>query len=72
MPHISDELLTAFQRIAHDAAALAACVQRDDTGDIIGHQFVGNGNGGNLSQETLLAKDAVQRTLHALNNIKEG
>lgn len=67
MPEISDQQLQAFRQVAHDGAALAASVQRDDTGDIIGLNFTGNGNGGNLSQETLLRKDALQRSLIDLN-----
>lgn len=63
MPEISEQLLSALHQVAHDAAALAESVQRDETGDMIGGQFIGNGNGGNLSQTTLIAKGALQRSL---------
>ena len=69
MPEISEIHLAALHLVAHDAAALAASVQRDDTGDLIGQQFTGNGNGGNLSQASLLAKDNLQRSLHDLNEL---
>ena len=76
MPEISETHLAALHKVAHDAAALAASVQRDDTGDLIGLQFTGNGNGGNLSQTSLLAKDNLQRSLNDLNKLpaagKEG
>lgn len=73
MPLISDEHLASFHRVAHDAAALAAAVQRDETGDMIAGQFVGNGNGGNMSRNTLLVKGNLQRSLNDLNNLsKEG
>lgn len=72
MPEISEAALAAFQLVAHDAAALAASVQRDDTGDLIGLQFTGNGNGGNLSQASLLAKDNLQRSLNDLNALPAG
>ena len=72
MHEISETHLAALHRVAHDAAALAASVQRDDTGDLIGLQFTGNGNGGNLSQASLLAKDNLQRSLHDLNALPGG
>lgn len=72
MPEISEQQLSAFHRVAHDAAALAASVQRDETGDMIGGQFVGNGNGGNLSRETLLVKGNLQRSLNDLNSLPAG
>lgn len=56
-------------RLFSDAKALADSIQRDETGDMIGGQFVGNGNGGNLSTPSLQAKGRLQRTLNA---IKEG
>ena len=71
MPEISELQLRAFRQVAHDAAALAASVQRDETGDMIAGQFVGNGNGGNLSQTTLIAKGAVQRSLIDLNKTED-
>lgn len=70
MPEISERQLAAFHQVAHDAAALAASIQRDETGDMIGGQFVGNGNGGNLSQDSLRAKGRLQLSLSDLN--KEG
>lgn len=63
MPEISETRLAALHQVAHDAAALAESVQRDETGDMIGGQFVGNGNGGNLSTPTLIKKGALQRSL---------
>jgi hypothetical protein len=58
--------------VAHDAADLAACVQRDETGDMIAGQFVG-GNGGNLSRTTLQAKGRLQLSLNSLpDGGKEG
>lgn len=71
MPEISDQLLAALHRVAHDAAALSASVQRDETGDLIGGQFTGNGNGGNLSRETLLMKGNLQRSLNDLNALPD-
>lgn len=71
MPEISEIHLAALHRVAHDAAALAASVQRDETGDMIGGQFTGNGNGGNLSRDTLLVKGNLQRSLHDLNSIPD-
>lgn len=70
MPEISESQLAAFRKVAHDAAALAASIQRDETGDMIAGQFVGNGNGGNLSQDSLRAKGRLQLSLSDLN--KEG
>lgn len=71
MPEISETKLAALHRVAHDAAALAENVQRDETGDMIGGQFAGNGNGGNLSQPTLIAKGALQRSLGDLAKMEK-
>ena len=65
MPFITDADLAALHLIAHDAAALAACVQRDETGDMVAGQFVG-GNGGNTSRTTLQAKGRLQLSLSSL------
>lgn len=70
MPEISEQQLAAFRQVAHDAAALAASVQRDETGDMIGQQFVGNGNGGNLSLATIRLNAALQRSLADLTNLE--
>lgn len=72
MPEISNCQLAAFHKVAHDAAALAASVQRDETGDIIGDTFTGNSNGGNLSRTTLLVKGNLQRSLNDLNALPDG
>ena len=69
MPEISEQLLATLHKIAHSAAALAASVQRDETGDMIAGQFVGNGNGGNLSRATLLANGNLQRDLSDLKTL---
>lgn len=39
---------------------------------MIAGQFVGNGNGGNLSRETLLVKGNLQRSLNDLNALPAG
>lgn len=70
VPEISEHLLAALHQVAHDAAALAASVQRDETGDMVAGQFVGNGNGGNLSQDSLRAKGRLQLSLDDLNKMK--
>lgn len=71
MPEISEQLLAALHQVAHDAADFVASVQRDETGDMIGGQFVGNGNGGNLSTPTLIKKGALQRSLIDLNKTEK-
>lgn len=70
MPEISETRLAALHQVAHDAAALAESVQRDETGDMIGQQFVGNGNGGNLSLATIKLNAALQRSLADLTNLE--
>ena len=65
MPEISESRLAALHQIAHAAADLAQCVQRDETGDMVAGQFVG-GNGGNLSRTTLQAKGRLQLSLSSL------
>jgi len=72
MPEISETALAAFRRVAHDAAAVAAGIQRDETGDMIGQQFTGNGNGGNISRHTLLLNGNLQRSLNDLNKLPSG
>ncbi|MHA6731786.1 hypothetical protein [Devosia sp. A369] len=66
MPEISERLLAAFHQVAHDAAALAKSIQHDETGDLIAGQFVGNGNGGNISRESLRALGQLQFSLNEL------
>lgn len=51
-----------------DATDVADSIQRDETGDIIGTTFTGNGNGGNLSLPSLKAKGRLQIRL---NDIKQ-
>jgi hypothetical protein len=70
MPKISRLRLAALQKVADDAAALSASVQRDETGDMIGQQFVGNGNGGNLSLATIKLNAALQRGLAHLAQLE--
>lgn len=76
MPEISETELAALHQVAHHAAAVAAGIQRDETGDMIGQQFTGNGNGGNISRHTLLLNGNLQRSLNDLNKLsadsKEG
>jgi len=73
MPEVSEQQLAAFHRVMHEAAAFAASIQRDETGDIIGDHFTGNGNGGNISRESLIAKSRLQLSLNALTiSSKEG
>ncbi len=67
MPEISETLLAAHHRVAHTAAAVAAKIQQDETGDIIGTSFTGNGNGGNMSTDLLRLKGQLQLDLAALN-----
>lgn len=57
-------------RLFDDAKALADSIQRDETGDMIGGQFVGNGNGGNLSTPSLKAKGRLQLTLNDIKKLK--
>lgn len=65
MPEISASHLAALHHVAHAAADLAQCVQRDETGDMVAGQFVG-GNGGNTSRATLHAKGRLQLSLNSL------
>ena len=67
MPETTELELIRLRRVAHDAAAFAASIQWDLTGDAIGHQFIGNGNGGMISPESQINKDALQRSLIDLN-----
>lgn len=75
MPEISDQLLAAFHKVAHDAAALSAAVQFDDTGAMVAGHLQG-GNGGLLSRETLHKAGLLQLSLNDLNKVpgkgKEG
>ncbi len=66
MPQISEAALAALHKVAHDAAAVCASINRDENGDMIAGQFVGNGNGGNISRGTLQANGQLQLSLSAL------
>lgn len=70
MPEISEQHLASLHQVAHDAAALAKSIQRDETGDIIGDQYIGNGNGGNISKPTLILNGNLQRSLLKLNEVE--
>jgi hypothetical protein len=61
---VSPEAMTLYA----DTKDFADCIQRDETGDLIGNTFTGNGNGGNLSTPSLRAKGKVQRDI---NDIKQ-
>ena len=52
-----------------DTKDFADCIQRDETGDLIGNTFTGNGNGGNLSTPSLRAKGKVQRDINDINQM---
>ncbi|MEO9297599.1 hypothetical protein [Devosia alba] len=67
MPWISETELAARRRVEDTAAAVAAKIQQDETGDIIGTTFTGNGNGGNMSTELLRLKGQLQLDLAALH-----
>lgn len=72
MPEISETELACLHQVAHDAATLAASVQRDETGDMIAGRYVGNGNGGNLSRESLVALGRLQHSLNTLSEREAG
>lgn len=52
-----------------DTKDFADSIQRDETGDLIGNTFTGNGNGGNLSTPSLRAKGKVQRDINDITNM---
>lgn len=70
MPEISDQLLAAFHKVAHDGAALLAAVQFDDSGAMVAGHLQG-GNGGLLSGETLRLAGLLQLSLNHLNKLPE-
>lgn len=49
-----------------DAAAVVAQIDRDESGDMIGGQYVGNGNGGNISRDTLKANGRLKLRINSL------
>ena len=75
MPEISDRLLAALHKVAHDAAALRARVDHDENGTMTAGRLMG-GNGGLLSRETLHSAGLLELSLSDLNELstdsKEG
>jgi hypothetical protein len=71
VPEISEIELAKLHKVAHCAAAVEQAIRRDETGDIIGEQYTGNGNGGNISRQTLLLNGNLYRALNDLNKVPD-
>lgn len=62
-----DERTAVLELVAREAKALAASVSHDESGSMVGQQWVG-GNGGLLSRETIKAADKVRLALAQLDH----
>lgn len=70
MPEISDQLLAALHKVAHDAAALRASVDHDENGTMVAGRLMG-GNGGLTSRETLHKAGLLELSLNDLNALPD-